>query len=36
MGLRVGEVVQVPPLLKNREARKVWLKQAMQLVSDHR
>jgi hypothetical protein len=23
MGLRVGEVVQVPPLLKNREARKV-------------
>jgi len=32
MGLRVGEVVQVPPLLKNLEARKVCLQQAMQVV----
>jgi hypothetical protein len=35
MGLRVGEAVQVPPLLKNLEAWKVCLTQAMQLVSGH-
>lgn len=35
MGLRVGEVVQVPPLLKKGKAQKVCLKQAMQVVRDH-